>query len=206
LIINWSTADLNATGLVRDWNASGDIIDWNSTGYIKDWDVSIVAANATMANYVDGTFLTSETDPLAYNGTLAYNSTFDDYYQLSNPFGYYNSTNPSPVINTSYYLVSNPFGYYNVTTLPDLNSSGLIIDWNVSGYIKDWDPNSYIKDWNSTGYIKNWQVSIVDANTTMATYVNSLNHDGITWATATNGTLALVTDIPTDNDEIDNGR
>ncbi len=60
----------------------------------------------------------TETDPLAYNGTLMFvsdwNATNTSYYLESNPYNFYNSTNPSPVINTSYY-VDNTHGYYNST-------------------------------------------------------------------------------------------
>jgi len=114
-------------------------------------------------------FLTHINWSQVMNGTLAelstilgfsyYNSTdfeIADYYLLSNPFGFYNSTNPqteldplwsgnqSSYFNTTeilgfsyynstdfeiadYYLLSNPFGFYNSTT------------WN--------NPFSY---WNST--------------------------------------------------------
>lgn len=40
----------------------------------------------------DETGITSETDPLAYNGTLAYNSSLANYYLKSNPSNYWNNT------------------------------------------------------------------------------------------------------------------
>ena len=57
--------------------------DWNSTGLIKNWQVNINSANTSLYNWVvSQNYLTSytETDPLAYNGTLAYNSSLANYY------------------------------------------------------------------------------------------------------------------------------
>jgi hypothetical protein len=88
---------------------------------------------------------------------------------LSAYYGFSSSSTPSTLVinetttnvNNSDYLdgldslyfypYSNPFSFYNSTTLPNLNSSGLIRDWNVSGYIKNW---------NATGLIANWTVDL----------------------------------------------
>jgi hypothetical protein len=60
---------LNASGLIKDWNATGYIMNWNSTGYIQNWNASGWIKNQT----------TVETDPKAYNGTLALNSSLSNY-------------------------------------------------------------------------------------------------------------------------------
>jgi len=93
----------------------------------------------------------SETDPLWTSNFTLYNSTWSSminssYYLATNPFGFYNSTTPSPetlwtsnltaynstwssMVNTSYYLASNPFGFYNST-----NPQSISDDWiNESG-------------------------------------------------------------------------
>ncbi len=78
----------NTTGLIRDWNISGWIINWNASGFIRDW-----------------TF--SETDPKAYNGTLAYNTTLTDMWS-----SFLNTTNLS-------YLMIDRFNVTNESYLKD---------------------------------------------------------------------------------------
>ena len=126
----------------------------------ESWLTNFIQAIVTAYNYITGTDVpTYEQDLKAYNGTLAYNSSLSNYYPISNPYGYYNSTTLPPsggneswnesYANTLYYpLNSNPNSYTtNVSALAYVNSTGLIKDWNSSGYIKDW---------NSTGLILNW--------------------------------------------------
>ena len=64
----------NSTGLIRNWNVSGDIQNWNASTYIRNWGLD----------------------------TSLLNTTNLSYYPIWNPYGYYNSTNPSPVTNESY--------------------------------------------------------------------------------------------------------
>ncbi len=84
------TSRSNTSGLIRDWNASGHIINWNATGYIKNWLPVI-----TGFSYYNST---SWNNPFSYwNSTFAtFNKTYADtlYYGITNPFGFYNSTNP----------------------------------------------------------------------------------------------------------------
>jgi hypothetical protein len=53
-----------------------------------------------------------------------------------------------------YYSISNPFNFYNITTLPNLNSSGLIINWNSSGFITNQtqDLSPYYLNTNPANY------------------------------------------------------
>ncbi len=74
---SWSST-YNST--YHQYNSSGLIKDWNSTGLIANWSIDT------------SSFLTSESDPLAYNGTLAFNSSLANYYPLVNPYGFYNSS------------------------------------------------------------------------------------------------------------------
>ncbi|MFA5724397.1 MAG: hypothetical protein WC979_09145, partial [Candidatus Pacearchaeota archaeon] len=55
-----------------------------------------------------------------------------------------------------YYGLSNPFGFYNETTLPNLNSTGLIRDWNSTGLIKNWSSES--SSFNESNYYNSSQV------------------------------------------------
>ncbi len=137
----------------------------------------ILYTNTTMKNYVDTRgYLTSytETDPLAYNGTLAYNSSLSNYYLNSNPSGYissYSETDPYWLANYSDFLIISAW-----------NDTGLIKEWDPNSYIKDWDPNGYIKDWNSTGYIKDW--SYIDTWDT--SWLANWSAYNTTWSTDTN--------------------
>ncbi len=89
-------------------NTSGN---WNFTKNLN------VVENITADYFLgDGSQLTNlpvtgETDPL-------WTSNQSLVYLKSNPFNFYNSTNPQAIINTSYYLATNPFSFYNVTTAP----------------------------------------------------------------------------------------
>jgi hypothetical protein len=86
----------------------------------------------------------------------------------------------------SYFV--NDFGYYNSTTLPDLNSTGLIINWSVdtSGYItiNDVLDFNYYNSTNAPTYIN---------DTFAGNYSTFLTH--ITWSDVTNGTMAKMSDL-----------
>lgn len=106
--------DLNATGLVRNWNNTGWIINWNASGYIRDW-----SGGTYDDAWINNTFFT-KTQILNFGYYNSTNFDINNYYLKSNPYSYYNSTNPSPVTNTSYYPIWNPYSYYNVTTIGNL--------------------------------------------------------------------------------------
>jgi len=168
-------SSLNNYLLKTEWNSTNTSYYLNSNPFGFYNSTTLPASNEVLwnANYSN------------YLSLFNWNKTYADglYYGIGNSYGYYNSTNPQPMINTSYYLASNPFGfynstnfvitdyylksnpysYYNVTTLPDLNSSGLIKDWNATGYIKNWNASGFISnqtqdlspyllktEWNST--------------------------------------------------------
>ena len=77
----------NSTGLIRNWNISGDIQNWNASTYIRNWGIDTSLLNTTN---------------LTYLMIDRFNVTNTTYYPIWNPYGYYNSTNPSPVTNESY--------------------------------------------------------------------------------------------------------
>ena len=167
----------------------------------------------SLSNFTnDMSFLTSESDPKAYNGTLAFNSSLANYYSISNPFGFYNSTNPSPTYNATYntwaYNQTIPainiilgYGYYNLTNF-NINDYLLKSSWNatnISYYLAS-NPFGF---YNSTNfniadyYLKSNPFSFYNSTTLPAStetlwnanYSTFLTH--ITWANAVNGTLLL---------------
>jgi hypothetical protein len=201
-----------------DFNSSGLIKDWNALGFIKDWWINIV--NGTMLS--QATFNTNYTaNDVAYR-----DKTNTSYYLDSNPNSYYNITTAPIYINDTFGANYSTFLTHidwakvvngtmaKTSDLINYNSSGLIKDWNATGLIKTWtdsdtfvanysdylitktyasndtDFNSsgLIKDWNASGFIKDW--------TSIA---------GISWANAVNGTLALSSAIPTNNNQLANG-
>jgi len=104
------------------------------------------------------------------NGTL---------YLSSNPYGFYNLTNPSPVINTSYYLSSNPFSFYNVTTAP------IYINDTFAGNYSDFLTHiSWNDAVNGTLYLSSNPYG----------FYNSTNPQTETDPLAYNGTLMFVSD------------
>ena len=80
---------------------------------------SAVALNSSLSGY----FTKSQILGFGYYNLTNFN--INNYYLKSNPYHYYNSTNPPQIINSSYYLKTNPYGFYNSTTIPAyvLNSS-----------------------------------------------------------------------------------
>jgi len=95
---------------ISDFSISDYYLKNNPFGF---WNDTYATFNKT---YADTLYLTSfeESDPLAYNGTLAY---------LSDILGwnYYNSTDFSIA---NYYLKNNPFGFYNSS------------DFSISDYVR----------------------------------------------------------------------
>ncbi len=167
-------------------------------------------------------FSTKDTDDLAEGSTNLYdnqswNESYADelYYNINNPNSYYNSTNPSPVINTSYYLVTNPYDFYNVTTAPiyindtfagnysdflthvtwaeSINGT-LYLATNPYGFYNLTNPSPVI---NTSYYLSSNPFSFYNV-TTAPIYINDtfagnysdfLTH--ISWSDAVNGTLYL---------------
>ena len=194
---------------------------------IPSYMPSAYATNNTFYPYSSNpaNYLTSftELDPKAYNGTLAFNSSLSNYllktewnatntsyYLASNPSnyidwskavngtlalassiptnnnqllngnGYYNSSN---FVITDYYLKSNPYGYYNSTS------------FDINNYYLKSNPYSYYNVTTAPTYLND---TFRGSN-----YTTFLSH--ITWANAVNGTLALASSIPTNNNQLANG-
>ena len=124
------------------------------------WRNSSTGANVTWVDnngnlYTLGKINTSGT---IYEGGTALSSK---YYGINNPYGYYNSTNPSPVINSSYYLAKNPFGFYNSTNflISDYylksNPFGFYNSTNLPPSISGSGTSWYIPMWNGTTSLNN---------------------------------------------------
>ena len=157
--------------------------DWNSSGLIKDWQTNINSANTSVVNWVLGknyaltssvptnnnqlsngnsyynsstipTYVTTETDPLAYNGTLAYNSSLANYYLKSNPNSYYNSSN---FLISDYYLASNPSGYITSYTETDpiwtSEKANYYLASNPSGYISSYTETDPLWTADKSSYV-----------------------------------------------------
>ncbi len=132
----------------------------NSNGILQIWRNSSTGANVTWVDnngnlYTLGKINTSGT---IYEGGTALSSK---YYGINNPYGYYNSTNPSPVINSSYYLATNPFGFYNSTNflISDYylksNPYGYYNSTNLPPSISGSGTAWYIPMWNGTTSLNN---------------------------------------------------
>ena len=87
----------------------------------------IVYTNGTMKAYVDTRgFLTTESDPLAYNGTLAYNTTFDNYM----------TTTDINLMNASN---NNYITYTNGTMKSYVNSEDIRVNTTIANYVNTQD-------------------------------------------------------------------
>ena len=109
----------------------------------SDWtNVTITESQISDLDHFD---TTDETDPEAYNGTLAYNSSLADYLGINSTS---NNTNYLEDYNVSmlhtyftglndlvYYSILNPFSFYNST------------DFSIGDYYLNSNPYSF---WNST--------------------------------------------------------
>lgn len=176
--------NLNSTGLIKDWNATGLLKDWNNTGLIINWtiDTSNFYLKSNPFSFWNDTYATfnkTYADTLyapSGAGNASWNQSLADtlYYSITNPYGFYNSSN---FVITDYYLKSNPFGFYNVTTLPDLNSSGLIKDWNSTGLIINWsiDTSNFYLNSNPYGYYNITTAPIYINDTFAGNYSNYLS-------------------------------
>ena len=106
------------------------------------------------------------------NGTIYENSVpiSTEYYSISNPSNYYNSTTIP-----SYYPLTNPYGYYNSTNLPPPGN------------------NLFDQVLNTTSNVTFFNVTATNIIGGNICYTNGTGcpaSSGISWTTATNGTLA----------------
>jgi len=233
------------TNFVRFTELVGQVGNWTSdkVNYYTSTqtDTAIENGNTTLYNWIvaqDYLDDYTETDSLAYNGTLAYlsdilgwdyyNSTdfsISDYYTKVNinSFDYYNSTDFD---YNDYYLDSNPDNFIDWSkavngTLflsSEYNASGLIKDWTVdlSDYptldeiigfnyynSTDFDYNDYYLKSNPFSFYNITNAPTYINDTFAGNYSTFLTH--IDWSDATNGTLALSSEIPTNNNQLTNG-
>jgi len=190
-VYNYAT---NSTGISWSDAINGTLLSQ------ADWDANYTANDAAWRldtdtfknNYSAFLALPTLSEILAFN---YYNSTdfsIGDYYLKSNPFGYYNSTNPQSIINSSYYLATNPFGFYNITTAPIYINDTFAA--NYSDFLTHISWANAINgtlfsqaDWN-TNYTANDAAWRLDTDTFVANYSDFLTHTD--WATVYNGTLA----------------
>ncbi|MBM3228558.1 hypothetical protein FJZ20_01580, partial [Candidatus Pacearchaeota archaeon] len=140
-------------------------------------------------------FYFNKTDILgfAYYNLTAFN--ISDYYLKTNPFGFWNDTYATfnkTYADTLYYGITNPYAYVNITTASNLNYR-ILSHWNnitarpthLSNFTDD---ILWTSIFNATGDSR-WLTSFTEVDPYWAgNYSTFLTH--ITWAQATNGTLA----------------
>ena len=172
----------NITGTITN---QVDLINYLSSNYYPNSNPSgFVTSGYVSSNYYGLAnsfgYYNSTTIPnfitwaTASNGTLAFNSSFSNYFTSSQilGFNYYNSTN---LQNLSQLSNNNLFCYGNGT---NCNATYLIL--NSTGLIKDWNSTGYIANWNATGYIKNWGNSTA-LNTSEFQYGTNVWNLNLTW-------------------------
>jgi len=160
-----TTSPLNTLNVLGDINATTSIWSQNKNltlGY--DYALNASAGGSTNWNNNYSAFLNKINWSQAVNGTLMlaanWNATNTSYYLASNPYGFYNSTNPQTetdpkwTANYSDYLITKTYASNDT----NYNSSGLIKDWNATGLIKDDNATGYIKNWNASSLIINWSL------------------------------------------------
>jgi len=225
--ISWTEA-INGTLYL----SSNPFSFYNSTDFsISDY---VSTSDLLSFSYYNSTNPQTETDPVWISDKTDYSTkaVADTlYYGITNPYSFYNSTDFSI---GDYYLKSNPHSFYNSTTIPQYlleevdplwtgNKSSYsptsdIISW---GYYNSTNPSPVINtSYAITGICPDGRPVTATKNTgggvTCALFTDfnnklTLNYQNITgetwidWSEAVNGTLALATDIPTDNSELLNG-
>jgi len=144
--------------------------------------------------------------------------TETDPFWTANQSSYFTSADVITYINANDTTVNNSMKAY----VDSLNHDGITWAIVVNGTMlsqEDWNTNytannnawldttnltyaafnssGLIQDWNSTGFIINWTPEINLANTSIYDWVVAQGYsmDAITWAIATNGTLALSSDL-----------
>ena len=83
-------------------------------------------------SFVYGAVSSIETDPKAYNGTLAYNSSLNNYYPISNPYNFINTTSDTWSTNYSLYYtkieIDTNFSLFYLASIINQILSGNITD------------------------------------------------------------------------------
>ena len=161
--------DTNYTANDAAWRNTTNLTydGYNSTGLIRNWNATGDIADWNSTGFIANWSLVAiiESDPFWTANQTLYNATWN------------NRT------NVSYYLATNPDGY-----ISDFNEVDPYWTANQSSYFTSANTILYINA-NDTTVNTTMANYVLSTNATMRDYVNSLNHDGITWAIAINGTL-----------------
>lgn len=198
-VTNGGTSSVSVTTLTGNLTTFLDLLDTPNT-YVGDGGdcVKVNVGETALEFGVCGAV--TESDPKAYNGTLAYNSSLANYYLNSNPSSFWNSTFAlfnNTYADTLYYKISNPSGFFNTSYRYNctagqyvqnmtLNSTGIfgmcvtptLIEsdplWtaNYTNLNATWSStyNATYDAYNSTGLIKDWNIS---------TYLRNWNSTGL---------------------------
>jgi len=132
-------------------NTTSGYVGVGTTAPVKKLDV-VGDANITGSIYETGTSLGAK------------------YYNLTNPYGYWNSTFATfnkTYADTLYYGINNPFGYYNSTTL---SGSGTVNGSGTLGYIPMWNGTTSLN--NSLIYQYSGKIGINNTSPSATLNVN----------------------------------
>lgn len=149
------------------------------------------------SNYLNG---------YSYN-YFATNSSLSNYYPLSNPYGFYNSTNPSP--ETSW--IANYSTFLTHITWTNIVNGTIALSSDLQNYYPNYsNPKGYYNSTTIPNFIY-WSNAVngtLALNSSFSTYAYSPNNDYsfynsttipnfIYWSNAINGTLALNSSLGT---------
>ena len=177
LVITLVLSTISAWNFDEGGGGAGVSIINNNTYYVNGSNINLTSttcAGTDKVSAIDNATGVVTCSADSTGGGLTWSNVVNGTTYLSiNPFGFYNSTNPSPETNWN-----DNFTKYNTTwsstynsTYNAYNSSGLIKDWNITGYIQNW-----------SAIISGGAESLWNAN-----YSTFLTH--ITWANVVNGTV-----------------
>jgi len=154
----------------------------NYTNFTAVYGYSLNATGISWANAVNGT-LALNSSLADYVKTVNWNATNTSYYLETNPFGFYNSTNPSPETlwnaNYSDYLLTRDYSY-NDTFTGNYSNFTAVYGYSLNATDTDTFATNYSNFTAVYGYS-------INGSGWVANYSTYLTKP--TWAEATNGTI-----------------
>jgi len=170
--IDYWSANYSEYKNIRDLATNGTFYLASNPDLFIDW--------STAAN---GTLLTEESDPV-------WESDKGDYYLLSNPNGYYNSSS-----NIGNWTLDKP----SYASLAILNNGSYIQDLSSYSTLAVLNNGTYANyDWNSTGLILNWSEEVdLSSYTSLVVLNNGTYANGIDYWSANYSAFENVEDLAT---------
>jgi len=170
--IDYWSANYSEYKNIRDLATNGTFYLASNPDLFIDW--------STAAN---GTLLTEESDPV-------WESDKADYYLLSNPNGYYNSSS-----NIGNWTLDKP----SYASLAILNNGSYIQDLSSYSTLAILNNGTYANyDWNSTGLILNWSEEVdLSSYTSLVVLNNGTYANGIDYWSANYSAFENIEDLAT---------